>query len=77
MNHLLNIVHSIINYDNKNYICQKHNEPFTKYCKKCKQDICIVCEAEHNNHEIFDLSKILLNKIDLLKETEKLKDKIN
>ena len=69
--------HAIINYDNKNYICQKHIEPFTKYCKKCKQDICIVCEAEHNNHEIFDLSKIKKKKNDLVKETEKLKKIIN
>ena len=25
--------HNIINYDNKNYICNKHNEAFVKYCK--------------------------------------------
>ena len=24
--------HSIINYDNKNYICNKHNEIFVQYC---------------------------------------------
>ena len=32
--------HSIINYDNKNYICNKHNEKFVKYCEECKIDLC-------------------------------------
>ena len=30
--------HSIIKYDDKNYICKKHNDPFTKYCKKCVEE---------------------------------------
>ena len=29
--------HNIINYEQKDYICQKHNELFTKYCNKCKR----------------------------------------
>ena len=34
--------HVIINYDDNNYICKKHNdEKFTKYCKNCKEDICL------------------------------------
>ena len=28
--------HNIIRYDQKNYICQSHNEPLIKYCIKCK-----------------------------------------
>ena len=28
--------HMIINYDDKNYICKKHKETFTNYCKICK-----------------------------------------
>ena len=31
--------HNIINYDNKNYICHKHNESYDKYC--CNKNICI------------------------------------
>jgi len=27
--------HSVINYDNKNYICNKHEENFMKYCEDC------------------------------------------
>ena len=32
--------HIIINYDNKNYICDQHNEAFNKYCEDCKENIC-------------------------------------
>ena len=60
-----NINHKIINYDDKNYICIKHNEPYIKYCKTCNEDICIICENEHKEHDIFELSKILINKEDL------------
>ena len=28
--------HEIINYDLKNYICNKHKENYTKYCNECK-----------------------------------------
>ena len=40
--------HEIIIYDNKNYICSKHNENYTKYC--CNKNICIECEKEHKSH---------------------------
>ena len=33
--------HIIIDYDNKNYFCHKHNEPFDSYCEKCKHNLCI------------------------------------
>jgi len=39
--------HDIIIYDNKNYICSKHNENYTKYC--CNKNICIECEKEHKS----------------------------
>ena len=65
--------HIIINYDDKNYICNKHNESYNKYCKKCNENICIICENEHNNHEIIDFVKILLNKNELIKGMEELK----
>ena len=44
--------HSIINYDNKNYICNKHNEKFVQYCQICKKDLCLSCSNEHENHQI-------------------------
>ena len=69
--------HIIIKYDNKNYICKKHNDSFIKYCKKCNENICIICEKEHNNHDIIDLGKIIPNKDELIKEMEELQLKID
>jgi len=69
--------HAVINYEDKNYICKKHNDAFIKYCEACKEDICISCESEHANHNIFDFTKILINKDELLKSSEALKDIID
>ena len=44
--------HSIINYDNKNYVCNKHNETLFKYCEDCKIDMCLSCVDEHKGHNI-------------------------
>ena len=69
--------HIIINYDDINYICKNHSEPFTKYCKTCNKDICIQCENEHNQHDIFDFSKILIDKDELLKTNREFKNSID
>ena len=66
--------HKIISYDDKNYICKIHNESFIKYCKTCNDNICIICEKNHKNHDIFELSKILINKEDLIRTNENLKN---
>ena len=59
-NHDIN--HNIIKYDDKNYICEKHNEALIKYCIKCNKNICFVCdEEEHENHENISLGKIKSN----------------
>ena len=69
--------HIIIDYQDKNYICKKHNESYIKYCKNCKEDICIICEKEHKKHDIFDFSEMLINKNDLLKIIDDLENIIN
>ena len=70
--------HTIINYDDKNYICKKHNdEKFIKFCKTCKSDICILCEDEHNGHDIMDYKKILIKNNDLLNSMKSLNDIID
>ena len=51
--------HKQINHDNKNYICSKHNELFSKFCEDCQQNICILCEDEHVNHKIESFSNIM------------------
>ena len=51
--------HDIINYESKNYKCNKHNENYTKYC--CNKNICIECENEHSNHKSIYYGNILPN----------------
>ena len=63
--------HNIINYNDKNYICNKHNKWFIKYCKECKENICKLCENEHKNHNIINIKDMILDKADLKKENEK------
>jgi len=54
--------HNIINYDKRNFLCNKHNDNFIKYCKSCNENICKICEKEHNTHNIINFSSILPNK---------------
>ena len=69
--------HKTINYDNKNFTCKAHNESFIKYCKTCNENICIIYEKNHIDHDPFDFSKIILDKEDLLKTMDNLKSKID
>ena len=63
--------HKIIDYENKDYICNNHNEGYIRYCEDCKINLCIYCESKHNNHNTInimpDLDKIE-NNIKELKE---------
>ena len=71
--------HIIINYEDKNYLCRKHNnEQFFKYCETCKEDICIQCinEDEHKGHNFIDFEKIFIKNDELLKSVEDLNDTI-
>ena len=54
--------HKIINYDDKNFICDIHNELFNSFCETCQKDICLLCETDHNGHDIIYYSKIIVNK---------------
>ena len=62
--------HSIINYDQKNYICFEHGVNFSSYCKVCKQNLCSACENQHSDHDVISLGKLfpkqneLTNKMD-------------
>ena len=67
------ISHIINNYDDRNYICTKHNKPFIKYCKECNKEICNKCEKKHKDHDILRYKKLLIDKEDLIKTSEKLK----
>ena len=69
--------HNIINYNDKNYICKKHNDRFIKYCKECKENICFNCINEHKYHNIIELSNITPNKDELLKQMKNMNEIIN
>jgi len=53
--------HKIINYKEKNYICQTHNEHFIKYCKECNKNICFSCDEEHKEHQTLFLGDLKPN----------------
>ena len=67
--------HNIIYYNDKNYVCKKHNKDFIKYCRDCKENLCKLCGNEHKNHNIFNFQdvKLKLNKDELIKENEEFK----
>ena len=67
--------HIIINYDDKDYICNKHNEKYISYCEKCNKNLCILCD-EHKEHKKILFSDILPKKEDLIEKNEELKNKI-
>ena len=67
--------HNIINYDDKNYICEQHNKTYIAYCENCKENICVFCEQNHNKHNIINYGKLIPNedKINgILKQLDKL-----
>ena len=61
--------HIIIDYDKKNYLCNKHNDKFISYCSNCNINLCFNCETEHNKKHIiksfqnFTYTKEELNEI--------------
>ena len=71
------VEHMIIEYKNKNYICQLHGESFIKYCKKCNKDLCTLCVSKHESHNPIDLGEILPDKKELIKIKEDLRKYID
>ena len=69
--------HSIINYENKNYICNQHNEIYIKYCEDCKIDLCLSCINLHKNHKIISYEDILIDIKELKKKMNNLEKVIN
>ena len=72
-----NINHNIIDYNNRNYICNKHNDSYIKYCKDCKENMCILCEKEHKNHNTIYLGDMIIEKSKLSKERDELKANVD
>ena len=64
--------HYIVDYSQRNYICEKHNEKYDSYCNLCNKNLCFICSNEHDNsHNIFALNNIIseidYNQFDSLK----------
>ena len=69
--------HNIINYDQKGFICENHNDNYSSYCKNCKINLCKFCEKSHNFHEIISYGKLLPDINDLKIKNDELKKTIN
>ena len=72
--------HNVINYDDKNYICEQHNKSYNGYCEDCKENICMYCEQNHNEHNIITYGKLIPDdnkRKNILKELEEKKVKLN
>ena len=78
--HNQNEKHKIVNYDDKNYICEKHNEKFIEFCEECNQNLCFFCQNDHQLHKgLINFQKIMIGKEKAIKEfddTKALIDKI-
>ena len=60
--------HIIIDYENKNYICNKHNESYILYCEDCKKNLCMQCQIEHIKNHILILYTNIIPDIDNIKK---------
>ena len=45
--------HLIINYDNKNYLCNEHGERYISYCKECNKELCDNCRYDDNHYSSY------------------------
>ena len=65
--------HNIINYDEKNYICEEHGEYYHSYCYECEKNMCTSCENMHKNHAMESFGSLIKDRNVLLQENEKLR----
>ena len=59
--------HNIIEYSQKDFICQEHFDNFTLCCSDCQIDICSLCESEHSKYKTITYGSILPKKDELEK----------
>ena len=69
--------HSIIGYEQKNYLCQNHNDLYYKYCYNCKLNICMLCNQSHSNHKLESFENIISDLDNKRIELDKLKKEID
>ena len=69
--------HNIINYEQKDFICDIHNEIYIKYCNNCKKNICLSCYNLHKNHVIISYENIIPDKDEVGNKINRLKNSID
>jgi len=69
--------HNIINYEQKDFICEIHNEIYIKYCNSCKKNICMLCFIQHNKHENISYENIIPDLDSIKNQIIQLKDSID
>ena len=79
-----NFKHNIIDYEEINYKCKKHfNESFISYCENCRENLCLLCETEHDNkygkkeHTIINYKDIMPNTENIETDMFNIKKKID
>ena len=56
-----NKTHKIIKHEEKDFMCESHNEKYNSYCKNCNKNLCQKCFNEHNNHDILNYANIIVD----------------
>ena len=69
--------HDIIDYGQKDFICNLHNENYNSYCENCKKDICLMCEKQHANHKLISYGGIVHDNKYLKERLNTFRNKIN
>ena len=69
--------HKVINYDEKDYICELHYDLYNSYCDECKKNICLLCEKDHKGHQISSFGELILDNKKLNDDLKKLRLKID
>ena len=67
--------HNVIDYSEKFFICDYHYEAYTSYCNFCKNDICSVCEKDHQGHKIVSYEGMLPDMVKIHGETIELNNR--
>ena len=72
-----NMEHNIINYQQKDYICEIHNEIYIKYCTTCKKNICLSCHKMHKEHAKIPYEDIIPDMYEVINTFHKLKNSMD
>ena len=69
--------HIIIDYSEKDFKCNIHNESNSLFCNECNKDICVICEKDHLNHKKTSLGELIVDKNKLEQDKNNLRIKID